>query len=54
MCECFFFLFFFLIQAKNVLKDYQTGVMENGGKLVILMQIIEESLKLGEKVLIFR
>ncbi|XP_068758816.1 helicase ARIP4-like isoform X1 [Montipora capricornis] len=42
-----------MMWAKNVLKDYQTGVMENGGKLVILMQIIEESLKLGEKVLIF-
>ena len=29
-------------------------MMENGGKLVVLMHIIEESLKLGEKVLVFR
>lgn len=39
--------------AKNLFKDYQPGVMENGGKLVVLMGIIEESLKLGEKVLVF-
>lgn len=35
-------------------KDYQPGVMKNGGKLVVLMEIIEESLKQGEKILIFR
>ena len=35
-------------------KDYQPGVVENGGKIVVLMDIIEESLKLGEKLLIFR
>ena len=29
-------------------------MVENGGKLVVLMDIIEESLKLGEKLLIFR
>ena len=45
---------FSLFQAKTVFKDYRTGVMENGGKLVVLMHIIEESLKLGEKVLVFR
>ena len=46
--------FFFNLQAKKLFKDYQPGVMENGGKLVVLMEIIEESLKLGEKILIFR
>ena len=35
-------------------KDYQPGVVESGGKIVVLMDIIEESLKLGEKLLIFR
>lgn len=44
----------FDVQAKTLFKDYQVGVMENGGKLVVLMEIIEESLKLGEKILIFR
>ena len=48
-------VFVFLdLQAKNLFKDYQPGVMKNGGKLVVLMEIIEESLKLGEKILIFR
>ncbi|KAJ7354906.1 hypothetical protein OS493_029468 [Desmophyllum pertusum] len=38
-----------MMWAKNLFKDYQPGVMKNGGKLVVLMEIIEESLKLGEK-----
>lgn len=42
-----------MMWAKTVFKDYRTGVMENGGKLVVLMHIIEESLNLGEKVLVF-
>ena len=42
------------LQAKNLVKDYQVGVMKNGGKLVVLMEIVEESLQLGEKILIFR
>jgi len=29
-------------------------VLKNGGKVVVLMEIIEESLKQGEKILIFR
>ena len=45
---------YFPFQAKNLFKDYQPGMVENGGKLVVLMDIIEESLKLGEKLLIFR
>ena len=47
-------LWFLDVQAKNLFKDYQPGVMKNGGKLVVLMEIIEESLKQGEKILIFR
>lgn len=39
--------------AKNLFKDYQPGVLKNGGKLVVLMEIVEESLKQGEKILIF-
>ena len=46
--------FLFLIhQAKDIMKGYQPGVLENGYKLVLLMEILEETLRLGEKILVF-
>lgn len=34
--------------------DYQTGVLENSPKMVLLFHLIEESVKLGDKILVFR
>ncbi|XP_074952559.1 helicase ARIP4 isoform X2 [Phalacrocorax aristotelis] len=39
--------------AKDILCDYQTGVLENSPKMVLLFHVIEESVKLGDKILVF-
>lgn len=44
----------FLLQAKDLLTNYQTGVLENSPKMVLLFHLIEESVKLGDKILVFR
>lgn len=43
-----------LLQAKDLLTNYQTGVLENSPKMVLLFHLIEESVKLGDKILVFR
>uniref|UniRef100_A0A669QL69 RAD54 like 2 n=1 Tax=Phasianus colchicus TaxID=9054 RepID=A0A669QL69_PHACC len=39
--------------AKDILCDYQTGVLENSPKMVLLFHLVEESVKLGDKILVF-
>nr|XP_024648294.1 helicase ARIP4 isoform X2 [Macaca nemestrina] len=39
--------------AKDLLTNYQTGVLENSPKMVLLFHLIEESVKLGDKILVF-
>ncbi|XP_051777134.1 helicase ARIP4 isoform X2 [Erpetoichthys calabaricus] len=39
--------------AKEIMSNYQVGVLENSAKMVLLFHIIEESVKKGEKVLVF-
>ncbi|XP_041047100.1 helicase ARIP4 [Carcharodon carcharias] len=39
--------------AKDVLASYQPGLLENSAKMVLLFELIEESLKLGDKILVF-
>ncbi|XP_074861181.1 helicase ARIP4 [Carettochelys insculpta] len=39
--------------AKDILCDYQTGVLENSPKMVLLFHLIEESVKQGDKILVF-
>ena len=34
-------------------ENYSPGVIENSGKFVLLFQIIEETLRLNEKLLVF-
>jgi hypothetical protein len=36
------------------MSDYVAGVVEHSGKMVILMEILERCVELGEKMLIFR
>lgn len=41
-------------QAKDIMSDYQTGVLENSAKMVLLFHMIDESVKRRDKILIFR
>jgi len=36
------------------LRDYEAGVIEHSGKMMILMDIITQSVTLSEKILVFR
>lgn len=39
--------------ANRLMEDYQCGIAENSFKMVILLRIIEETIKLGERLLVF-
>ncbi|KAK3585833.1 hypothetical protein CHS0354_038358 [Potamilus streckersoni] len=39
--------------VEDLMKDYNEGVLENGGKMVVLLSIIKESLAVGDKILVF-
>lgn len=37
-----------------MLSDYETGVLDNSPKMVVLVRLLEHSIANGDKVLIFR
>ncbi|XP_078676630.1 helicase ARIP4-like isoform X1 [Branchiostoma floridae x Branchiostoma belcheri] len=39
--------------AEDCMKDYSPGVLENGGKMLLLFKIIEQSIRGGDKLLIY-
>lgn len=39
--------------VSEVMKNYTPGLLENGGKMIMLFSLIEESLKIGDKLLVF-
>ncbi|XP_052780852.1 uncharacterized protein LOC128217627 [Mya arenaria] len=39
--------------ANEIFKDYVPGMLENGGKMIILFNLISESLQMGDKILVF-
>ncbi|XP_066499675.1 helicase ARIP4-like isoform X2 [Hoplias malabaricus] len=39
--------------AKDIMAGYKTGVLENSAKMVLLFHIIDESVKNGDKILVF-
>ncbi|XP_041080298.1 helicase ARIP4-like isoform X1 [Polyodon spathula] len=39
--------------AKDIMTDYQTGLLENSAKMVLLFHLIKESVSQGDKVLVF-
>lgn len=41
-------------QAKDIMSTYQTGILENSAKMVLLFHLIEESVKKRDKLLVFR
>lgn len=41
-------------QAKDIMYDYKPGLLENSAKMVLLFHLIEESVRKGDKILVFR
>ncbi|XP_053545374.1 helicase ARIP4 [Bombina bombina] len=41
------------LKAKEVMCDYQPGMLHNSPKMVLLFHLIEESMLLGDKILVF-
>ncbi|KAG7276793.1 hypothetical protein CRUP_014467 [Coryphaenoides rupestris] len=39
--------------AKDIMADYDPGLLENSAKMVVLFQLIEESVRKGDKILVF-
>lgn len=39
--------------AKDIMCDYKPGILENSAKMVLLFHLIEESIRKGDKILIF-
>ncbi|KAM9408946.1 helicase ARIP4 [Pholidichthys leucotaenia] len=39
--------------AKDIMSNYQTGVLENSAKMVLLFHLIDESVKKRDKILVF-
>ncbi|XP_056895902.1 helicase ARIP4-like isoform X1 [Takifugu flavidus] len=39
--------------AKEIMSDYKPGVLENSAKMVLLFHLIEESVRKGDKLLVF-
>ncbi|TRZ01599.1 hypothetical protein DNTS_022958 [Danionella cerebrum] len=39
--------------AKDIMANYQTGVLENSPKMVLLFHLIDESVAQGDKILVF-
>lgn len=42
-----------ILKAYDIMKDYKKGVEESGPKIVLLMSLVAETLKVGDKMLIF-
>jgi len=47
-------ILFWFDQANELLLDYEMGIIEHSGKMMILMDIISQSVALHEKILVFR
>ena len=43
-----------LLQPTSDIPNYQPGVLENSPKMVILAELIDRSVHVGDKILIFR
>lgn len=41
-------------QAKEIMSDYNPSILENSAKMVLLFHLIEESVRKGDKLLVFR
>jgi hypothetical protein len=41
-------------QVGNLMDGYQSCSLQHGAKVVLLMEIIEKSVQMGDKILVFR
>lgn len=41
-------------QAKDIMSGYKPGLLENSAKMVLLFHLIDESVRKGDKLLVFR
>ncbi|KAJ8370827.1 hypothetical protein SKAU_G00108550 [Synaphobranchus kaupii] len=39
--------------AKDIMSNYQTGILENSAKMLLLFHLIDESVRKGDKILVF-
>ncbi|XP_049893297.1 helicase ARIP4 [Epinephelus moara] len=39
--------------AKDIMSNYRTGVLENSAKMILLFHLIDESVRRGDKILVF-
>uniref|UniRef100_A0A4W5PEA3 RAD54 like 2 n=1 Tax=Hucho hucho TaxID=62062 RepID=A0A4W5PEA3_9TELE len=39
--------------AKDIMSDYKPGILENSAKMVLLFHLIDESVRKGDKILVF-
>lgn len=44
----------YLSKAKDIMSNYRTGLLENSAKMVLLFHLIDESVRRGDKILVFR
>ena len=51
---CLSIKLFIFLQAKDIMSRYRTGVLENSAKMVLLFHLIDESVRTGDKILVFR
>ena len=51
---CFFLLLLLLCPQPSSLHGYETGVLENSPKMMVMMAILELSVAYGDRILIFR
>jgi len=50
--KCCYSLFF--LQPSIALPNYQTGLLSNSPKMAVMMELINRSVMLGDRVLVFR
>jgi hypothetical protein len=46
-------LIFFILKANGMFNDYETCQAENSNKIMIFLKLLEETIKIGERILLF-
>ena len=47
-------MFHGILKVGDAFEGYEPGILEHGPKMVLLKTLIEESLSVGDKILVFR
>ena len=43
----------YILQARDIMKNYKKNKLVHGGKMIVLFHILEESIRAGDKILVF-